>query len=109
MSMVGAFLKSQDIDLALLQEVTNTDFTTFTDYIAIVNEGTEKTGTAILTKVGLQLQHVKRIPSGRSVPAMFKGIWIINIYAPSGGEKRSERECFYKTDVIYLLPRPKME
>jgi len=34
---------------------------------------------------------------------MFKGIWIINIYAPSGVEKQSERECFYTTDVTYLL------
>lgn len=52
MSMLVAFLETQDIDVALLQEVTNTDFTIFTDYIAIVNEVTENRGTAILAKSG---------------------------------------------------------
>jgi exonuclease III len=40
---------------------------------------------------------------------MFMGIWIINIYAPSGAEKRSERESFYNTDVTNLLPKASTE
>jgi hypothetical protein len=42
MSMLRDFLKRQDIDVALLQEVTHTDFTTIRDYTATVNEGTDK-------------------------------------------------------------------
>ena len=40
MNMLGAFLKRQDIDLALLQELIHKDFETFKYYIAIVNTGT---------------------------------------------------------------------
>jgi len=77
--------------VTLLQEVTHTEFTTIHDYNAIVNEGTDQRGTAILAKTGLHLQNVKRIPSGRGIAAMFQGIWIINIYAPSGAEKSGKR------------------
>jgi endonuclease/exonuclease/phosphatase family metal-dependent hydrolase len=34
---------------------------------------------------------------------MFQGMWIVNIYAPSGAEKREERECFFNKDITYLL------
>jgi exonuclease III len=104
MSMLDDFLKRQDIDVALLQEVTHTDFTTIHGYKATVNEGTDKRGTAFLVKTGLDFQHIKRIPSGRGIAAMFQGIRIINIYAPSGAEKRVERECFFNNDVTFLLP-----
>jgi hypothetical protein len=62
--MRGASLQRQDIHVALLQEVTHKDFETFQDYVTIVNEETEKRGTAIMAKVGLQIQNIKRIPSG---------------------------------------------
>ena len=50
MSMFGDFLKRQDIDIALLQEVTHNNFTTIHDYNAIINKGIEKRGKAILVK-----------------------------------------------------------
>jgi len=50
MSMLANFLKKQDIDVTLLQEVTHNDFTTTYGYTAMVNEGTEKRGRAILAK-----------------------------------------------------------
>ena len=40
MNMLGTFLKRQDNDVTLLQEVTHKDFGTFKDYVAIVNVGT---------------------------------------------------------------------
>ena len=70
----------------------------------MVNEGTEKRRTAILAKTRLQLQNIQRIPSGRGIAANFKGIRIINIYAPPGTERRAEREQFFNTKVTYLLP-----
>jgi exonuclease III len=30
--------------------------------------------------------------------------WIVNIYAPSGGEKKQEREHFYNTDLTQIIP-----
>ena len=35
---------------------------------------------------------------------MFKDTWIINIYAPSGAEKRQEIETFFAQELAYLLP-----
>jgi exonuclease III len=34
----------------------------------------------------------------------FDGTRIINVYAPSGTEKKTEREAFSNTDLIHLLP-----
>jgi exonuclease III len=35
--------------------------------------------------------------------AEFRGISMINIYAPSGTAKRREREHFYNNELAYLL------
>jgi len=57
-----------------------------------------------MTKVGLSISNIKRLPSGRGMAAIFNGTWIINIYAPSGAEKKTERERFYTNDLTYILP-----
>ena len=36
--------------------------------------------------------------------AEINGTWIINIYAPSGAEKRAERERFFTNEVPVLMP-----
>jgi exonuclease III len=104
LEMLGGFLRGHDIDIALLQEVTNDNFASIRSYTAFVNEGSEQRGTAILSKEGLPLHNIKRLPSERGIAAMFMGIWIINIYAPSGAERRVEREQFFNSDITYLLP-----
>ena len=50
MKMLEDYLRQQDIDIVLLQEVTQTKITTFRRYNAHVNVGTENRGTAILAK-----------------------------------------------------------
>jgi hypothetical protein len=84
--------------------VIHTDFTTIRDFNAIVNEGTDKRETTIVSKTGLHLQNRKHIPSGRGIATIFQGICIINIYAPSSAEKRVDRECFFNSDDTPLLP-----
>jgi exonuclease III len=91
--MLEDFLKRQDFDIALLQEVTHANFTTIRRYTAYVNERTVRT-----------LHNHKRLPSGRGISAMYKGIWILNICASSGVEKRRERETFYNRNITFLLP-----
>jgi len=51
--MLNYFLRRQDTDIALLQEVTHNDFTSLRGYVAIANEGIDKRGTAIITGVPL--------------------------------------------------------
>jgi exonuclease III len=104
MQLLNNLLLRQDIDMALLQEITNNDLPPFRGYTAFVNEGIDRRGTAILLKEGLCLQNVKRLPSGRGIAGLFKDTWIMNIYAPSGAEKRQEREAFFTHDLAHLLP-----
>ena len=48
--MLEEFLYKHDTDLALLQEVTNSNITTIRRYTSYINMGTEGHGTAILPK-----------------------------------------------------------
>ena len=64
----------------------------FTNYITHVNMGDEGRGTAILIKEGLNTGTLKRLPSGRGMALYVHNICIITVYAPSGAEKRRERE-----------------
>jgi exonuclease III len=54
--------------------------------------------------MGLVLSDIKRLPSRRGIAPNYNGVWIINIYAPSGAEKKNERESFYNKDMTTLLP-----
>jgi exonuclease III len=62
--MLEAFLNKQDIDIALLQEVTSTNVNTFRQYTAHINQGTDKRRTVILTEEGLTVRNITRLPSG---------------------------------------------
>jgi exonuclease III len=55
-------------------------------------------------KERITITDIKRIPSGRGMAAKLNGTWITNIYAPSGTEKKKERENSYNTDITYILP-----
>jgi exonuclease III len=105
MDMLGGFLKGQDIDIALLHEVTHVNFAKIRSNTALVSEGTEKRGTAIFAKEGLPLHNIKRLPSGRGIAAVYGNMDNKCIYAPSGSERRLERENFFKSDITYLLPK----
>jgi exonuclease III len=74
------------------------------NYTSYLNIGTDQRGTAILIKNGITIRNVKRLPSGRGIAALFQGTWIINVYTPSGVQKRDAKERFYTADIISLLP-----
>ena len=102
--MLEEFLWKQDIDLALVQEVTTPLLSAIRRYTAYMNVGTDRSGTAILVTDGIPITDIKRIPSGRRMATTLNGTWIVNIYAPSGAEKKNERETFYNTDLTCILP-----
>ena len=99
------FLHRHDVDIALLQEVTNGDRLVFKGYQSLVNVGTLGRGTAILHKMHLQLHKPKRIPTGRGIVAYLGNICLVNIYAPSGTANRTDREDFFNTEVVELIPQ----
>jgi hypothetical protein len=102
--MLVEFLWKQDIDLALVQEITTPLLSAILRYTAHMNVGTARRGTAILMKDGIPITDIKRIPSGRGMATILNGTWIVNIYAPSRAEKKNERATFYNTDLAYILP-----
>jgi exonuclease III len=102
--MLEEFLWKQDLDLALVHEVTTPLLIAIRQNTAYMNEGRDRRGTAILAKEGITITNIKRIPTGKGIAAMFNRTWILNIYAPSGAEKKNERERFYNNDLTYILP-----
>jgi exonuclease III len=77
MRMLADFLRKQEIDIILLQEVTHNDFDLIRGYNAYTNVGVNKSGTAILTREAIQLTNITRLPSGRGMSAFYRGVWII--------------------------------
>ena len=60
-------------------------------------------GTAILTKTGITLTNITKIPSGCARAVEHRGTLLVNVYTPSATAKRNEREHFYNTELPYLL------
>jgi len=103
MGMLNEFIHKKEIDIILLQEVTHTDFEMIRGYTAHLNIGINKRGTAILTREQISITNITRLPSGRGMAASYQGIWLVNLYAPSGTANRQEREDFYNVELVYLL------
>jgi exonuclease III len=89
--MLEEFLRKQEIDILLLQEVVIPDLDMLKDYTACVNVGTDMRGTAMVVKDPVTLTDVKKLPSGRGIFASVSGVWFVNVYAPSEAERKRER------------------
>ena len=57
------FLKCQPIDILFLLEVTHPQFDNLTGYTTYTNVGTTMTGTAFMTRNGLQVKTTKYRPA----------------------------------------------
>jgi exonuclease III len=67
-------------------------------YDVYYNIGSELRGTAILAR-----NNISKSPSGRAIATDCKGLYIVNIYAPSGTAERTESEYIYNAEVPQLL------
>lgn len=101
--MLEHFLHRNDIDILLVQEVTTDILHQMRGYTSYLNVGTSKRGTALIAKEPLNMTEIATIPSGRGIAATCTGLRIVNIYAPSGAERRHEREHFFNVEMSYLL------
>jgi exonuclease III len=103
LAMLSDFLHRHEIDITLLQEVTLPCLSTLLGYVAHTNVGTNGRGTAIVTRENLMLNNIVRLPSARGMAADFQGLRLVNVCAPSGAEKKQEREAFYIMELPQLL------
>jgi len=101
--MLADFIRRHDFDIIFTQEVTSTEVMNVRGYNAHLNIGTSICGTAILAKNTLHLKNITTLPSGRAIAADYKGIRLINVYAPSGTARRADREQFYTIELPYLF------
>jgi len=82
--MFDEFVRRQEIDILILQEVTHPTFDTPRGYKSYFNVGTAGRGIALITRDEFTITNVKQLPTGRGIAAAYKDIRMINIYAPSG-------------------------
>ena len=101
--MLKEFLRYNDLDIVLLQEVATQDSTDIPGYVAYNNIGPDMRGTAIMARRSLSITKLERLPSGRAMAIECAGLRVVNLYAPSGTAKRKEREYFYNSEVPLLL------
>jgi exonuclease III len=92
--MLACLRQANAIDIAMLQMVAQESIVDIPHYTAVVNLGPELRGTATLARDGLAICAVQRLPSGRGLAVEVKGVWQVNVYAPSEAERRMDREIF---------------
>ena len=100
--MLQDFLRRQETDILSLEEVTHPALNELHNYKTYNNVGTAMRGTALVTREEIAITNITNLPSGRGIAAEFRGIWMINIYAPSGAARKKERE-FFNSERAYLL------
>ena len=103
-TLLANFLLSHNIDIALLQEVVCPEIVDLPSYTTWINIGTDLRGTAILTSTGLVIDEVQRLPTGRGIAISIHNVWYVCVYAPSGAERRTDREAFFNTELPLILP-----
>jgi exonuclease III len=101
--MLTDFIRKHAFDILLIQEVSSTESLNVSSYETYLNIGSSMRGTAIMAGREVRLTNVIKLPSGRAIAADYKGIQLINIYAPSGTARKTEREHFYNTELPQTL------
>ena len=108
---LSTLIKVHKLDLVLLQEVRISDeqinqkvgHLGFTGKVNVDAENPMKPGTAIVWRSILPVTQVSTIIPCRAQYAVLESLAILNIYAPSGSDKRSERGLFFARDVFQTL------
>jgi exonuclease III len=101
--MLEDVLQKQEVDIIFLREVTRPVFEDIRGFTAYTNIGSSGRGTAILTRDHIQLTNIVCLPTDRGMAAQFQNVTIVNMYAPSGAERRRDKENVYSNELPYLL------
>jgi exonuclease III len=78
-NMLINFLYANDVDIAMLQEVTQPNSVDIPSYNALINVGADQRGTATIAREGLAISDDKRLPSGRGLAVKIKDVWYVNV------------------------------
>ena len=72
--MLEKFRRRHEVDIAMIQEVTSRKHIEVMGYHTIENIGKAGRGTAMIIREDLQMDRIKRIPSGRGITAYYKNM-----------------------------------
>jgi exonuclease III len=101
--MLESFIRVNDIDIRMVQEVTETLTVNLQHYLVHYNIGVNRRGTAFIVRDTLNITNVARLPSGRAIVADIESKRVVNICASSETAKRKERESFYNKELLSML------
>ena len=96
------FIQTAKADIVFLQEVAIPVFN-LRNFQEVVNIGEGRRGTAILVRDGLPMTSPLLLPSGRATSVRVGNLCCVNLYAPSGSQRRAERAAFYSRDVTPMF------
>jgi len=97
------YTRLHDLDIVFIQEITSTELLNMPWYETYNNIGTQMRGATIVARKDIPLTNIIILSTGRAIAAGYKGIHLVNIYAPSGTARRTEREYFYNAEMPQLL------
>ena len=111
LSGLRAMLELEWVDIVFLQEVRISDsqieaLLSGLDYKAKANidpENPSKPGTAMIWKVDLPFTWVGDVVTCRAQLAMLGSYPLVNLYAPSGSDKRGQRREFFGQEIFRIL------
>jgi exonuclease III len=101
--MLEEYIRRHELDIIFLQEITRTNIVNIRGYETFDNIGTHMRGTSIVARKEFHLTNITTLLTGRAIAAEYKCIQLINIYAPSGTERRAERGHFYNMELPQLI------
>lgn len=102
LNALRSFLRTQEIDIALLQEVEN-DQLSLPGYNVVCNVDHARRGTAIAIKQHIRFSHVEKSLDGRVIALRVGDTTLCNCYAHSGTNMRNEREHLMNHTLAYYL------
>ena len=97
--MLLDFIRRHELDFVFLQEVTDPAILTVTVYTTCLNIGANMRGTAILAILDFPLTNVTSLTTGRAMAADYNGLRLVNVYAPAGTARRTDRERFFNSKL----------
>ena len=105
---LDALIKEHKFDVILLHEIrlsregldAKFSHLEYTSAVNIEEEDPSKPGTAVLWKSSLPVSNVIVLVKCRAQLVLLGNYALLNIYAPSGSDKRNERAIFFSKEVF---------
>jgi exonuclease III len=101
--MLTEYIRRHGLDIVFRLEIIDPALLPMPGYDIYYSIATDLRGTPILARNDILLMNINKLTSERAIAAECKGLYIVNIFAPTGKAKRKEREYFYNAEVPQLL------